>query len=140
VALETAESSEAAKESARCPICRRTFHDQVRTTKEARLGLHVTQDHADFQPPRPKRPSRHVETMEYLTAARRFIRKAGQRVADSDEWELAELVSLRADLDAAVLAGIDGQRARGRSWAFIGDALGITRQSAQERYGKGKAA
>jgi hypothetical protein len=73
--------------------------------------------------------------MEYLGAARRFIRRAGERVAEADEFELAELVALRVDLEDAIRLAVEGQRATGRSWAHIGDALGITRQSAHERYG-----
>ncbi len=72
--------------------------------------------------------------MEYLGFASRAIVAAGKRVADADEFELAELVALRDVLEDAIRVGIYGQRARGRSWAHIGDALGITRQSAQERY------
>lgn len=118
----------------RCPICTRRFRDRRRTSKEAALGLHVSEDHADFRAPRPKRPPREVETMEYLTAARRFIRKAGERTGDADEHELAALVGLRDDLEDAIRVAIAGQRGTGRSWAHIGAALGITRQSAQERY------
>jgi hypothetical protein len=81
-----------------------------------------------------RRARREVETMEFLSAARRFIRAAGERVADADEFELAELVALRDAVEDAIRVGIRGQRARGRSWAHIGSALGITRQSAQERY------
>ena len=36
-----------------------------------------------------RRTRRERETMEYLAAARRFIRRAGERVADADEFELA---------------------------------------------------
>ena len=83
-----------------------------------------------------KRPKVERDTMSYLGAAARFIRAAGVRVADADEFELAELVALRDVLETAIRDGIAGQRARGRSWQHIGDALGITRQSAQERYGR----
>lgn len=82
-----------------------------------------------------KRPKRQRETMEYLQAARRFIAQAGRRVADADEFELAELVALRDELEAAIRVAVEGQRSIGRSWAHIGNALGITRQSAHERYG-----
>ncbi|GAA5205886.1 hypothetical protein [Microbacterium kyungheense] len=81
-----------------------------------------------------RRARRERETMEYLGFASRAIAAAGRRVGDADEFELAELVALRAVLEEAILTGIQGQRARGRSWAHIGDALGITRQAAQERY------
>ena len=83
-----------------------------------------------------RRSRRERETMEYLAAARRFIRAAGTRVADADEFELAELVALRAELEAAIVTAVQGQRSIGRSWAYIGAALGMKRQSAQERYGE----
>lgn len=75
-----------------------------------------------------------VETARWLGFARRIIRRAGERVADSDEFELAELVSLRDDLEQAIRVAVQGQRSVGRSWAYIGDALGTTRQAAQARY------
>lgn len=77
---------------------------------------------------------RDRDTLEYLGAARRFIRRAGERVADADEFELAELVALRDELEEAIAVAVRGQRSYGRSWAYIGSALGIKRQSAQERY------
>ena len=83
-----------------------------------------------------RRARRERETLEYLAAARRFIRAAGKRVADADEFELAELVALRAELEAAIMTAVQGQRSIGRSWAYIGAALGMKRQSAQERYGE----
>lgn len=75
------------------------------------------------------------ETTEYLAMVSRLIRRAGQRVADADEFELYELVALRAALEDAIRVGVRGQQKR-RSWAHIGAALGISRQSAQERYGE----
>jgi len=77
---------------------------------------------------------REVETLDYIEFARRIIKVAGNRVGDGDEFELAELVSLRDDLERAIAASVQGQRSYGRSWAYIGGALGIKRQSAQERY------
>ena len=77
---------------------------------------------------------REHETLEYLAAARRFIRRAGERVADADEFELAELVELRGVLDDAIRVAVYGQRGHGRSWAHIGAALGITRQAAHEQF------
>lgn len=77
-----------------------------------------------------------VETLPYIDFARRVIRGAGRRVADADEFELAALVELRRDLEYAIGEAIAGQRAYGRSWQHIGDALGISRQAAHERYGK----
>lgn len=77
-----------------------------------------------------------VETTDYLAMLRRMIAAGGKRVAEADEVELAELVALFDDLEAAVQLAVDGQREHGASWARIGDALGVTRQAAQMRWGK----
>lgn len=79
---------------------------------------------------------RTVETSSYIDFARRIIRTAGKRVGEADDWELAELVSLKEELDEAITRAVKAQREMGRSWQYIGDALGIRRQSAQERYGE----
>lgn len=83
-----------------------------------------------------KRSRHSVETMEYLGAARRFIRAAGRRVADADEIELAELLNLRHELDQAITEAIRGQRALGRSWAYIARATGTTREAAFQRWNR----
>jgi hypothetical protein len=83
-----------------------------------------------------KRTPHEVETMEYLGAAKRFIRRAGSRVADADEVELKELLALQAVLDEAIQAAVDGQRSRGLSWEYIAQATGKTRQAAFQRWGR----
>jgi len=75
-----------------------------------------------------------VETSEYLAMLRRMLRAAGRCVGDADEIELAELVSLRAELERAIATAVEGQHARGVSWRGIAAGLGMTRQSAHERY------
>ena len=45
------------------------------------------------------------------------------------------LIELRHDLDAAIRVAVEGQRARGMSWAYIASATGTTRQAAQQRWG-----
>ena len=45
-------------------------------------------------------------------------------------------MALRAELEAAIVTAVQGQRSIGRSWTYIGAALGMKRQSAQERYGE----
>lgn len=77
-----------------------------------------------------------VETIEYLAAARRFIRAAGRRVADADEVELGELIGLHAVLDEAIDTAVAGMRGRGLSWAYIARATGTTRQAAFQRWGR----
>ncbi len=85
---------------------------------------------------RSKRPKRDVETMEYLGAARRFIRAAGRRVGECDEHEQRELLSLQTDLDAAFADAVAGQRAYGKSWTAIGIGAGTSREAAYQRWGK----
>lgn len=74
------------------------------------------------------------ETTDYLKAVDRLIRRAGVRTADADEIELRQLVAMRDTLEAAITVAVRGQHARRGSWAYIGMALGIKRQTAQERY------
>lgn len=83
-----------------------------------------------------KRPRREVETMEYIKAAERFIRSAGARVGESDEFELAELVGIRDTIEEAITVAVHGQQAYGKSWADIGRAVGTTREAAWQRWGK----
>lgn len=83
-----------------------------------------------------KRARRYVETPEYGKFVRRIVAAYSRRVADADDVDLAEMVALRDDLDAAITAAVQGQRERhGRSWADIGRALGVTKQAASQRYG-----
>lgn len=85
---------------------------------------------------------RERETMDYLAMVSRMIRAAGRRVGDADEPELARLYAMRAELDDAIAAAIHGQRTgpAERSWAHIGRALGVSRQTAQERWGAARPA
>lgn len=83
---------------------------------------------------------RAVETLDYIAFARRVIRAAGERCAEADDFELAELITLRENVEDAVTVAVVGLRSQGQSWQYIGDALGITRQAAQQRYAKAVAA
>lgn len=72
-----------------------------------------------------------------------MVRSVARRLAaDEDEgenWELpelAELVALRNEAEAALAAGVHTLRRHGMSWADIGRELGCTRQAAHERFGK----
>jgi hypothetical protein len=88
----------------------------------------------NFQPPEENIMA-SVETPEYLKAAARFIRAAGRRVANADEADLAQLLTLQNELDAAVQTAVDGIRSRGHSWAYIAAATGTTRSAAFQRWG-----
>lgn len=76
-----------------------------------------------------------VETYDWLKMLSRMIRAAGRRVAEADEHELSQLVALHDQLDEAIKVAVQGQRSYGRSWAYIGKALGLSRQGAFQRYG-----
>lgn len=78
---------------------------------------------------------RIYETPEYLAMLRRMIKAGGTRVAQADEIELADLVSLRGALDEAITEAVMGQKGR-VSWAGIGQATGTTRQAAWQKWGK----
>lgn len=84
---------------------------------------------------RAKRVREAVETPAYIEMLGRMIRAGGRRVADADEVELRSLVTLREEVEAAISLAVAGQRRRGMSWAYIGQAVGTTRQAAQMRYG-----
>lgn len=81
---------------------------------------------------------REREVGEYAGMVRRVIRAHGRRVAAADPEDLVELVALRDVLEAAIDEAVTGMRAapRSASWTAIGDALGITRQGAFQRYGR----
>lgn len=80
------------------------------------------------------RRRRYVETIDFLAAVRRMMRAAGRRVADADEEELAELLAIRDEVDAAIERAVAGWRAQGRSWAQIGTAAGMSKQAAFKRW------
>lgn len=82
-----------------------------------------------------RRPRREVETEAFLGFLRRIIAAGARRVAEADEPELAELLTIRDELEAAISMAIAGQRARGKSWAAIARATGTTRQGAFQRWG-----
>jgi hypothetical protein len=82
------------------------------------------------------RRRRSVENDEYGAFIRRILRAYSRRVADSDVEALALMTGLADGLDAAIAEAVKGLRARGYSWAEIGSQLGITRQAAQQRWGK----
>lgn len=54
---------------------------------------------------------------------RRMVRAYGRRVADESEADLAEMLLLREEVEAAIAAAVRGQRQNhGQSWAYIARA------------------
>lgn len=66
---------------------------------------------------------------------RRMIRAYARRVAEADDIDLADMIEIRKELDAAIGAAVRGQREHGRSWGDVARGLGVTRQAAQMRWG-----
>lgn len=73
---------------------------------------------------------------DYAGMVRRIVRAYGRRIADSDPDDLALILSVRAELDTAIDQAVAGMRANGFSWAEIAAPLGMSRQAAQQRWGK----
>ena len=84
----------------------------------------------------PNRPGRVVENDEYAAFARRILRAYSRRVADGDVEALTLMTDLADEIDTAIGQAVTGLRAFGYSWAEIGSRLGITRQAAQQRWGR----
>jgi hypothetical protein len=84
----------------------------------------------------PKRPKKVRETRELIAAVTRLLRAISERTS-ADRADLAELIQLRGKLDDAIRDAVHGLRGEPEccSWAEIGEMFGITRQSAQERFG-----
>ena len=77
-----------------------------------------------------------VENDEYAAFLRRVLRAYARRVADGDVEALTLMLGLSAEIDNAIAQAVTGLRGFGYSWAEIGSRLGITRQAAQQRWGK----
>lgn len=79
-----------------------------------------------------------IETPEYGAMMRRMVRAYGRRVADADAEDLADLVALRADLEAAITTAVRAQAER-TSWAAVARGLSVTREAAWKRYAPERA-
>jgi hypothetical protein len=101
-------------------------------TPRARLGRRFCSDTCQRA---GRRHERKTETADYTRMATRMIRKLGQRVG-TDFDQLGELAEIAAAADQAMRVAVSVMRERGLSWALIGDQLGITRQAAQQRFGR----
>ena len=84
----------------------------------------------------PNRARRLAENDEYAAFARRILRAYARRVADGDVEALIMMTGLADEIDTAISQAVAGLRAFGYSWAEIGSRLGVTRQAAQQRWGR----
>lgn len=76
-----------------------------------------------------------VETTEYAEMMRRMLVGWQRRLADGDLVDVEELVAFTDEVDEALARVVDSLRERGVSWQEVGDAMGTTRQAAQQRFG-----
>jgi hypothetical protein len=79
-----------------------------------------------------------VENDAYGAFARRVMRAYGRRVADGDIEALSELVALGDQVEAAIRDAVIGLREYRYAWSEIASRLGVTRQAAQQRWGRGE--
>lgn len=80
---------------------------------------------------------RTYETAEFAEMLGRMVTALGRRVADGDPADLADMLALAARFDAEVASAVRRMReVHGYSWADVGAAAGVTRQAAQQRWGK----
>jgi hypothetical protein len=87
----------------------------------------------------PKRQRPVTENPEYAAFARRVLRVLraySRRVATGDIESLARMIGLADDINDVIAQAVHGLRDAGFSWAEIGSRLGITRQAAQQRWGR----
>ena len=84
----------------------------------------------------PKRRARVVENDQYAAFVRRVIAAHSRRVAAGDIDAISDMTRMAAELDDAISQAVTGLRAAGYSWAGIAARLGVTRQAAQQRWGR----
>ena len=84
----------------------------------------------------PNRRRRTVENDEYARFVRRVVLAYARRVAAGDVDALADMIRLATELDEAIAQAVIGLRESRYSWAEIAARLGITRQAAQQRWGR----
>ena len=75
-----------------------------------------------------------VENDEYGAFAARILAAFVRRAAKGDPEDLATLRKVIDGAEAGLQDAVDGLRAQGHSWSQIGEALGMTKQSAWERF------
>lgn len=79
-----------------------------------------------------------TETSEFPEMMGRLLGAWARRVAEADTYDLREMVEVLGIGAAPVKRAVALNREQERAWSWgeIGDALGITRQAAQQRFGR----
>lgn len=81
---------------------------------------------------------RTTENGDYYKAASRFLKGALRRAsrAENVEWDLAALIELRQLLDDGIIDAVVAMRdadPEQASWTKVGQAMGVSRQAAQQK-------
>lgn len=89
------------------------------------------------RPTRAKRAKRQVENAQFDAFVRRILRAYARRVAAGDVEALRSLAQLSSEADAMTRLAVAALRKPpySYSWSEIAERLGVTKQSAHERYG-----
>jgi hypothetical protein len=64
------------------------------------------------------------------------VRAYARRVAGGDIDALADMTGLATELDEAIAQAVIGLRETGYSWTEIAARIGVSRQAAQQRWGR----
>lgn len=86
---------------------------------------------------RPKRAKRTKENPEYMQGLNAMIRQLEIRVGTQGDLEgLTDVVALHEVVDQVTSAIVDRLREHGFPWSEVGRVLGISKQAAQQKYGR----
>lgn len=83
---------------------------------------------------RPGQPWRERKDVPHSIAGACSILRSVARRDDFDVPNLADLAAVADQLDVALAMAVANLRERGYSWGDIASVLGVTRQSAHERF------
>lgn len=86
---------------------------------------------------RPGQPARWRKSVDHTLrhGVRSMLRSVARR-PDFDVPDLTTLSTMALEVDRALVDAVANLRRQGHSWAVIGEALGTTRQTAQERFAR----
>lgn len=88
---------------------------------------------------RPRRAKRYKENPEYIASLRAMIRRTVIRVGGQGDVEgLADLAGLHDEVERAIADSVTELRNQDFAWSEIGRVLGISRQAAQQKYGRSR--
>jgi hypothetical protein len=87
-------------------------------------------------PPRVKKPRPSTSDEDYAAGLLRLVNGYTARIESGGTVALADAVRIRAALDAVIDAGVETCKgpAWSASWAAIGEAVGLSRSAAAERW------